>query len=81
MVREDIRQTIIFKDHPDKFLAYVRHFKEKCLANYIVTNFAEDCASRVLLELDIEPSGISERVDNFLLECSQGEGEPIQLYE
>ncbi len=40
LVREDIRQILVFKDHPAQFLAYMRLFKEKCLEKYIASNYA-----------------------------------------
>ena len=48
LVREDIRQKLFFRDHPDKFLEYVRLIKQKCLKQYLLTNYIEDCANRVL---------------------------------
>jgi len=35
VVREDIRAWMVHKLAPEKFLAYMRVFQQKCLDNYI----------------------------------------------
>lgn len=81
VVREDIRQALIFKDFPEKYLVYARHFKEKCLARYLETTYAEDCSAMVLEEMGIVPSSINDRVVGFLEQCSLGGVESLKLYE
>lgn len=31
LVKEDLRQKLIFKEYPDKFLKYIQLFSERCL--------------------------------------------------
>ena len=57
---------MIFKDHQEQFLSYVILFQQKCLANYIASNHADDCATRVLNELGIDAAPLNERIDTFL---------------
>jgi hypothetical protein len=80
LIREDIRQSLIFKDAKDIFLIYIRLFRERCLENYIRTNNAEDCANVILNGLNISASEISRRIDNFLETCG-GDGESLRLYQ
>ncbi len=40
LVREDIRQYFIYKQSPEKFLAYTKAFYKKCFDNYLSTKYA-----------------------------------------
>ena len=70
VVREDIRGWLVFKDFPDKFLIYMRVFQQKCLDNYIESKYAENCASKILSDLGVDALSISQKIDEFLLNCA-----------
>lgn len=80
LVREDIRQMLLFNDNPEIYLSYVLQFHRSCLESYLVSQYAEDCADRVLGGLDVSSGNLSQRIDSFLLTCGAG-SEGIGLYE
>lgn len=82
LVREDIRQHLIFEDHPSKFLSYVATFEQQCLANYISTKYVEDCSTSIMQNLDLPEDDINNKIDFFLSSCDARDGESIyQLYQ
>lgn len=82
LVREDIRQHLIFEDHPSKFLSYVTTFEQQCLANYISTKYVEDCSTSIMQNLDLPEDDINNKIDFFLSSCDARDGESIyQLYQ
>ena len=76
VVREDIRNWMVYQLAPEKFLTYMRVFKQKCLDNYIETKYAENCASRILPDLGIEPLELNQKIDEFLLSCAGTDATP-----
>ena len=79
VVREDIRNWLVYKLVPEKFLTYMRVFKQKCLDNYIETKYAENCASRILPDFGIDPLVLNQKIDEFLLNCAGSDATPESL--
>lgn len=48
MVQEDIRQLLIFKQYPTKYLDYASLFAEQCLETYQKEKYVEECATRIM---------------------------------
>lgn len=68
LVREDIRQYLIFQEHPDKYLEYVSRFYEKCFEKYEESKHADDCAHGIVSQMDLSEN-INKNLDTFLTEC------------
>ena len=70
VVREDIRQMLIFSKYSDKFLYYMRLFNQKCLAKFIKEKTSEGCASSIMSKLQIDATEINSKIDSFLSNCT-----------
>ncbi len=68
-VKEDIRQKIIFKNYPNKYLAYIIGFKNACLKTFQTSFYAEDCAASLLMNLGIDHAALDKKVDDFINKC------------
>ena len=69
LVREDIRQHLIFEDNQTNFLRYMREFKQSCFEEYSKNLYSDDCAQSILHKLDI-PDLYTAKIDDFLIVCS-----------
>lgn len=79
LVREDIRQMLLFNDNPEIYLFYAMRFKSACLTSYIETNYAEDCSAQILEGFEVNSASLSQRIDSFLTTCGE-DSEGLALY-
>jgi hypothetical protein len=70
VVKEDIRQKIIFKTETKKYLQYIFEFSNRCLAQFQKNYFIEDCATNILITLEINYTQLQQKIDNFMSQCS-----------
>jgi hypothetical protein len=71
LVKEDLRQLLIFKQYPTRYLDYLRLFQTNCLQTYQRTKYAEDCSASIMDTLEIDSYSIATAVDAFLEKCEE----------
>lgn len=55
-MKEDIRQKVIFRDYNGKYLPYIQGFTANCLKDFQKNFYVEDCASSLMMNLNIDYS-------------------------
>jgi hypothetical protein len=69
LIKEDLRQKLIFKHYPEKYLRYIKAFTDKCLDNYLAEKYAEECSKTQMVNLEIDPSEINKKIENLETKC------------
>lgn len=81
LVREDIRQYLIFKHNPELYLKYVKKFYKNCFEVYSSSKYVEDCATGIIHDLNINDK-VNSQIDHFLSTCAeQSDEDNFKLYQ
>ena len=69
LVKEDIRQKIIFAQYKNSFLTYMLAFKKQCFDDFKEKNYAEACADSIMNANSLPARKIQNEVDSFTGTC------------
>lgn len=63
VVHEDIRQKIIFVEHPTKYMPYMAAFYSKCFNKFKEEYSVQQCSNSIMNSLNLDYNKINGRID------------------